>query len=317
MEAAKVEMRENVWKIYSDLAVEDRERFPGEETEVPGVALKKETLPGEITRTRVEIRNEVGAAQMGKPEGIYITLERKEIVDAEEEIQEQFVDVLADSIRELLPDGWNTLLVAGLGNRHLTVDALGPETVDALRMTRHIRKERQLCGVIPGVLAQTGMESAELVQGLAEKVQPDAVLVVDALAARNMERLGTTVQLANVGIQPGSGVHNHRWALNEETLGCPVLSLGVPTVIGAAALASDTVQALSEVLARMEEMEQEGEIGHFFGHLGEQERLELIRQLLPPETVQMQVTPVLVDQMVESFGKILAEGIQRAVEKTE
>lgn len=304
-----MEMRQDAWKIYSDLAVEDRERFPGEETEVPGVALKKEILPGEITRTWVEIRNEVGAAQMGKPEGIYITLERKEIVDAEEEIQEQFVDVLADSIRELLPDGWNTLLVAGLGNRHLTVDAL--------QMTRHIRKERQLCGVIPGVLAQTGMESAELVQGLAEKVQPDAVLVVDALAARNMERLGTTVQLANVGIQPGSGVHNHRWALNEETLGCPVLSLGVPTVIGAAALASDTVQALSEVLARMEEMEQEGEIGHFFGHLGEQERLELIRQLLPPETVQMQVTPVLVDQMVESFGKILAEGIQRAVEKTE
>lgn len=302
-------MEEKV-QIHSDLAVEERERFPGQDTEVPGVALHRETLQEEIERTTVIIRNRRGAQLMGKPVGTYLTLERSGLTEASDRVQEQFCRELACCIRRLVPEKWNLLLVAGLGNRELTVDALGPKTVDALQMTRHLQSTRQLCGIVPGVMGQTGMETAEILNGVVKEIKPDAVLVIDSLAARKSTRLGTVVQLSDTGIAPGSGVGNHRSALNRAGLGVPVIAIGVPMVISAAALACDTFEALTEVL---EQMNGGSELGAFLQGMSEEEQLRFVRQLLGKDTLQsLQVAPVFADQTVGQFARLLARAIEQA-----
>lgn len=306
-------MKEQENRLYSDLAVEDRERYPGQGTEVPGVALHKENLDGEILLTTVEILDERGAGLMGKPKGMYLTLERDGLPEAGEQVREQFQEALGECISRLLPKKWSCLLVAGLGNRELTVDALGPKTVEALSMTRHLRQEKQLCGIVPGVMGQTGMETSEILKGVVREVKPDVVLAIDSLAARKGSRLGTVVQLSNTGICPGSGVGNQRNALTCKELGVPVIAIGVPMVISAAALACDTFAALTDVL---EQMHGGGEIGAFLKDMREEDQLSFVRQLLGSKTLGgLQVAPVMADQTVQLFGEMLAEGIHLAVDQ--
>ena len=165
----------------------------------------------------------------------------------EENGMELCADALAGYLRQLLPSQWKTILAVGLGNRELTVDSLGPRVIDNLFMTHH-REGEGLCGLAPGVMAQTGMETADIVKGVAGQTKPDVVIAVDALAARSASRLGTTIQLTDTGITPGSGVGNHRNSLTKESLGIPVIAIGVPMVIKAVNIAYDTLHAVLKVL---------------------------------------------------------------------
>ena len=213
------------------------------------------------------------------------------------------------------------ILVVGLGNRLATPDSLGPRVVDNLSMTRHLGKEYgedfmrekgllSVSGIVPGVMGQTGMESAEIVKGVVEETRPDLVIVVDALAARSVRRLGTTIQLTDTGIQPGSGVGNHRHEMTRESLGVPVFAIGVPTVVGAAAIVHDTVETMVETLARSQDTKS---YGAYIGNLNPDEQYELIRELLEPEFGPMYVTPQDIDETVEMLGFTISEALHQVV----
>ena len=222
--------------VRTDLAVEAHALWresAGETTRLKGVAAREEQAEG-MTVTRVEILDQEGARALGKPEGTYLTLDISPLWRREEDAFPRAVRAVAALLGPLLPEE-GPVLAAGLGNQAMTPDALGPRSLDHLLVTRHLGEAlpqlRPVAGLGAGVLGTTGMEVAEWVRGAAEQVGPAAVIVVDALAARDLERLCATVQIADTGLVPGSGVGNHRMALNRETLGVPVISVGVPTVV--------------------------------------------------------------------------------------
>ena len=225
--------------IRTDLAAEARDLWresAGETTRLPGVRARDEEAQG-LPVARVEILDAEGERALGKPPGVYLTLDVAALWRREEGIFARVVRAMAELLGPLLPEG--PVLAAGLGNPAMTPDALGPRTLDHLLITRHLQEVRPVAGLGAGVLGTTGLEVAEWVRGAAEHVKPAAVVLIDALAARGLDRLCSTVQLSDTGLIPGSGVGNHRMALNRETLGVPVLSVGVPTVVDAETVARD------------------------------------------------------------------------------
>lgn len=204
--------------------------------------------------TVVKIENEEGAKAMGRPMGTYITMELPGLLEEEEALKELAERELCMQLMNLLQGKKaEHILVVGLGNREVTADAVGPLTVDGLIVTRHffleetVREavEKKYCRVsafVPGVMAQTGMETMELIRGVVEEIRPDVVMAVDALAAGSPKRLNTTIQLTDTGISPGAGVGNNRKELNEMSLGCPVIAIGVPTVLDAVTIAKEEVE---------------------------------------------------------------------------
>lgn len=251
-------------KYRSDLVIEAEymetgssgpgEKYPGTRTEIEGVAIKETWNKDQSMKvTVVQIRNEDGANAMGRAIGTYITMELPALLEEEENLKELAEQELEQQLQELLKGKKaEHMLVVGLGNREVTADAIGPLTIDGLLVTRHYfqeetvgqavgKKYRKVSALVPGVMAQTGMETMELIRGVVEKITPDVVVVVDALAARSPSRLNTTIQLTDTGISPGAGVGNNRKELNEQSLGCPVIAIGVPTVLDAVSIAKEEV----------------------------------------------------------------------------
>lgn len=235
----------------TDLALEAQELWKEsaeKTTRLPGVRARNRKREG-WPITRVEILNDTGAKALGKPVGTYVTVDLTAFRDRREDFFGRAVRALGAELRELLPQE-GTALVVGLGNRAMTPDAVGPQALDHLLVTRHLLRAmpQQFSGLRPvaavrtGVLATTGLESAELVRGAAETVHPDFIVAVDALAARRMARVCATVQVSDTGIAPGSGVGNRRMALNQESLGVPVFAVGIPTVVDGATLAADLME---------------------------------------------------------------------------
>lgn len=244
-------------QIRTDLAIEAAERLA---EAAPGVSREAEEADG-MRLTRIVIRDEQGARALGRPRGTYLTAELPPLSDNDEEMEEK-AKCLGGQLRRLLP-AKGTVLVVGLGNRAITPDALGPQAAGMVMATRHIEGEfarsaglddlRPAAVLIPGVLGQTGVESVEIVRGVCGVVRPSAVIVIDALAARSVARLGCTVQLCDTGIAPGSGVGNHRAQLDRDTLGVPVIGMGVPTVVDARTIALELTgreEAAEEVTPR-------------------------------------------------------------------
>lgn len=224
------------------------------EKEGKGVTVKEEWNEEHSMKiTVVQIQSEEGARAMERPMGTYITMELPELLKEEEDLKEIAEKELSGQLKELLRGKRaEHILVVGLGNREVTADAIGPLTVDSLLVTRHFfqdesvgaavgKKYRKVSAFTPGVMAQTGMETMELIRGVVEQIKPDIVVAVDALAARSPKRLNTTIQLTDTGISPGAGVGNNRKELNETSLGCPVIAIGVPTVLDAVTIAREDV----------------------------------------------------------------------------
>lgn len=253
-------MLAKMYRKQTDLALEDRELnpVPGEKE---GLLTTERSLYG-VPVTEMTILPGNGERISGKPAGRYLTLDLR---DAWQTLQEDFsasAQAIAKLIRDLLPAGDGCVLVAGLGNPQLASDSLGPLTARQILVTRHIRLldghmfDRagwgEVAAIAPGVLAQTGVESAEIIQSIASKIRPRCVIAVDALASRRLARLATTVQISDTGISPGAGVSNRRWRLSRETLGIPVISMGIPTVVDAATLAYDLLEEVTEEEAVLE-----------------------------------------------------------------
>ena len=253
-----IQSKINSMNIRTDLALEDKESFEGTNTEVPGVILKEKQLGQEIKLTKVDIVNYDGVKAMNKPIGAYVTIESDNLLLNDIDFLRKMKRVLAREIKNMLPKTTNaSVLVVGLGNREVTYDALGPIVVSNVEITRHINEyfgkeegENSVSALVPGVMAQSGMEAASIIKGVVDETNPDALIVIDALAARSIDRLNTTIQLTNTGINPGSGVGNHRNAIDEETMGVKVLAIGVPTIIDASNMSDndkDMVLTLKDI----------------------------------------------------------------------
>lgn len=254
--------------VRTDLAVEICEDAMKNKSSLSGIEYEKEEKK-QLTFERVRITSPEGEALSGKPQGEYLTVTTGKIwMEERGKLREkvyEFRDELMKMIDRLSPER-SSVLVAGLGNSSITADSIGPETVKNLIVTRHIRTFSPLmfeelglfdtCAISPGVLAQTGIESADIIKSVVEKIKPGMLLVVDALASRKLSRLVTTVQLADSGILPGSGVGNTRNEITESSMGVPVLSIGVPTVVDAATLACDAIEAFSEKEADFEAIQK-------------------------------------------------------------
>lgn len=297
-------------EFYTDLALEVRESFPGDGGEIKGVDLKEwYERDTKMKITKVDIMDASGARAMGKPKGTYITLESALLHD--EEARAECAEILANYLEDLIPDKAEQILAVGLGNRELTADALGPNTLEKLLVTRHLNiSGRTLGAITPGVMAQTGMETAEIIRGIVDETKPDLIVVVDALAARSSSRLCTTIQITNTGIRPGSGLGNRRSNITQESMGVPVIAIGVPTVVGASAIASDTMEALIKVSENHKELQ---EMCHFMKLLAPPERYDLLKELLEPQYGSLFVTPKDMDSMVFQLAQVIADGINMAV----
>lgn len=244
-----------------DLAIEAHEMLAagsGGLDEIRGIKIEEVEHHGYITVTKVKVENDEGSQAIGKPVGNYITIEMPSRFYGQQEIYEQMCECCADEIKALtekiLKSEDDLVLVAGLGNHRITADALGPKAVAALMITRHLKKYvpdeidegvRPLCAIAPGVLGTTGMETEEIVRALTDKIQPKLVIVIDALCSGNLERINTTVQITDTGITPGGGVGNKRKTINTDVLGVPVIAIGVPTVVDAAAIAKAGIEIAS------------------------------------------------------------------------
>jgi spore protease len=303
--------------IRTDLALEANELFGAD---VKGVSVEREAKEG-TTITRIAIESEAGAKALDKAVGKYVTIESPELKSTDKAVYETACRLLSEELRAMADlSKYKTVLVVGLGNANVTPDALGPKTVSKLMVTRHLREYmpeqlgeniRPVCALAPGVLGLTGVETGEVVRGVAEKVRPDLILAVDALAARNIDRVSATLQLCDAGISPGSGVGNKRKALNEETLGVPVIAVGVPTVIDAAAIVGDAFDLALDALMR-----ESGEGNAFFEALAKIDRdaqFELIREAVSPRLGSFVVTPKDVDAMIEKLSKVVANGVNLAL----
>lgn len=309
----------SMYQVRTDLALETREKFEEDNVEIKGVRLEKENVPGDICITRVVIETENGAKAMGKPRGTYVTLEAPNMIEEDEDYHREISKQLAKVIRQLLPEQKEdaSVLVVGLGNREVTPDALGPNVVDNIMITRHIIKEfgryalgdehtRKISGIVPGVMAQTGMESEEIIKGVIEETKPDCVIAVDALAARSTRRLNRTIQITDTGINPGSGVGNHRHAINRESMGIPVIAIGIPTVVDAATIVTDT---MSDLITAMAESSRLKGLGGSLETLDEMEKYELIRELLSPHLNAFFVTPKDIDEAMKRLSYTISEGL--------
>lgn len=237
--------------LRTDLAIERHQNINNEVLE--GVSLQKEAYEG-VVLSKITVETESAADVLKKPVGVYYTAELVGFPDVSSLIDER-LDVIIKSLRELLPEK-GSVLVAGLGNANITPDALGPKCADMVFATRHIDKKlfkdydfpelREVSVISPGVTGQTGFESVEIIASLCEKTNPCAVIAVDALAAADVERLNRTIQISSAGIEPGSGVKNSRKALNKNSLGVPVIAVGVPTVVDAVSLAKGIINGKDE-----------------------------------------------------------------------
>ena len=326
-----IELEKPDFEVRTDLAVEERESVPGDGGEIAGVSLREWHEEDSCVKiTEVKILDEQGARAMRKPKGTYLTLEAGKLAEKDEDFHQEVAAELSRHIRRLMEGLLGEkaenraelkVLAVGLGNSQVTPDSLGPETVGNLQVTRHLegqygagffkgRNLPVLSGIAPGVMAQTGMETAEILRGIIKETSPDILIAVDALAARSIRRLGTTIQLTDTGIHPGSGVGNHRHGLTREALGIPVLSIGVPTVVGAAAIVQDTMSALIQVLS---EHDSTREMGRFAEDLAPDEQYLLIRELLEPEFGSLFVTPPNIDETIRQLSFTISEGIHKAL----
>ncbi|MDQ0218242.1 GPR endopeptidase [Peribacillus cavernae] len=352
------------YSVRTDLAVEAREmrltqKGVSEEentSQLKGVIIKEKEVD-DLKVSLVEITEE-GEKELGKKQGSYITIEaqgiRQQDTDLQKKVEKVFADEMAHFLKRLNITQDSSCLVVGLGNWNVTPDALGPAVVENLVITRHLFKLqpesvqegfRQVSGLAPGVMGITGIETSDIILGVIEKSKPDFIIAIDALAARSIERVNATIQITDSGIHPGSGVGNRRKELSKETLGIPVIAIGIPTVVDAVSITSDTIDFIlkhfgselregdrpSRALApagfsfgkkkKLTEEDMPGEehrqtfLG-IVGTLSDEEKRKLIAEVLSPIGHNLMVTPKEVDVFIEDIANLIANGLNAALHQS-
>lgn len=300
----------------TDLAYEANESLA---QKAEGVILKTDNYKhGEVVK--LEITDETAEKAVGKKRGKYITYETTSLKNLSKESRDEVIDILSNAIKEVSGLQREKILVVGLGNRNITADALGPKTLDKIKVTRQFFKAynkdfdedyNEVSILEPGVLGTTGIETINTIIGVVEKIKPTLIIIVDALASRKMRRLCSVVQITDAGIEPGSGIGNMQGSLNEETLGVKVVAMGIPTVIDTATIVNDTIEAMEEVLK--DKTEDVGSVMGVLGDLEYEEKHLFIKEILNPMYGESIVTPSSVDELIDTLSDMLALSINKAV----
>ena len=306
--------------IRTDLALEATEICEEQSTALDGVVVDTKELE-DCTITTVEIINEIGSKIMNKEIGKYITLESDLMKFDDDDSREKVINYLKDELIEIFgTDQSKKTLIIGHGNWNITSDALGPRAVSKTLVTRHIFKNynkdydddfSEVAALSPGVMGITGIETVEIVKSIVDKIKPDRVVAIDALASRKMDRVNSTIQISTGGIAPGGGVGNKRKALDKSYLGVDVIAIGVPTVVDAATL---TIDVLDLAIDNLIEVSQENsEFYKMLTKLKEEEKYQLIKDSLDPYDKNLIVTPKDIDETIENLAIIISEGLNRSL----
>lgn len=314
----------SVYNVRTDLAMEANEMAEQRlNRSIDGIDI--ETLQDQgITITRLDVKTEEGSKEIGKMIGKYVTLEVPELRNGDTELQNRVATHMAKELEQFLTrmnikrDA--KVLIVGLGNWNVTPDALGPIVVENVMVTRHFFElmpndvapgYRPVSAISPGVLGITGIESSEIVKGIVDQSKPDVVIAIDALASKSIERVNTTIQIADTGIHPGSGIGNKRKGLTEEILGIPTIAIGVPTVVFASTIVNNTIDMMQEQIRQ-----QNGDNDRIFGLLNQMtgdDRLAFVKEVLDPVGHNLLVTPKEIDEFIEDVGNIIASGLNAAL----
>ncbi|SCI62972.1 GPR endopeptidase [Intestinibacter bartlettii] len=306
--------------IRTDLALEATEICEEQSTALDGVVVDTKELE-DCTITTVEIINEIGSKIMNKEIGKYITLESDLMKFDDDDSREKVINYLKDELIEIFgTDQSKKTLIIGLGNWNITSDALGPRAVSKTLVTRHIFKNynkdydddfSEVAALSPGVMGITGIETVEIVKSIVDKIKPDRVVAIDALASRKMDRVNSTIQISTGGIAPGGGVGNKRKALDKSYLGVDVIAIGVPTVVDAATLTLDVLDLAIDNL--IEVSQENSEFYKMLTKLKEEEKYQLIKDSLEPYDKNLIVTPKDIDETIENLAIIISEGLNRSL----
>lgn len=298
----------------TDLAIECREMFA---EEIAGVESNERQSDG-VHVTHIKIVDEEGASKIGKPIGNYVTIEIDSMDFENDEAVKRGSEAVCEELKKLIDTQKDlSVLVVGLGNRYITPDSVGPKAADKIFVTRHLHELKEMqfdfdfrpvSAVSPGVLGLTGIETGEIVYGIKERIKPDVIIAIDALASRSLSRLGSTVQIADTGINPGSGVGNNRKELSYKSLGVKVIAIGVPMVVDAAAMVEETLEAIKA-------NSPQNAMSEGMKNIDEKQQFNIISEALKKEGTNMIVTPNNVDIISSQAAQIIAEGINKALHK--
>ena len=309
------------FNFRTDLAVERRAIYKKitKIHEIDGVESSEENVDENIKITRVNIKNENGEKAIGKPKGTYVTIDINKLKIAGEDEIQKTSEAVSKELKKLLDLHTNKegdILVVGLGNIYVTPDALGPKVINEIDVTRHIKKylpqyidegTRTVSAISPGVLGTTGIETVEILKGIVDNIKPKLLVVIDALASRSIDRISSTIQLSDTGIVPGAGVGNTRQEISENTLGIPVIAIGIPTVVELATLVSDGIDIF------IERLQEKAESNEYLNKLQENDKYEEVKEALNVGEYNMIVTPKEIDDLIENMKDIVARGINFAI----
>lgn len=310
-----------MYNFRTDLALERRDIYQkaNKLNQIDGVESTEEEINDNIKVSRVKITNSKGEEALGKPIGTYVTIDVKKLKMAGEEEIQKTSEVLTDELKKIVEMHVNNqedILIVGLGNIYVTPDALGPKVINEIDVTRHIIKylpqyvdegTRPVSAISPGVLGTTGIETVEILKGIVENIHPKLLIVIDALASRSIERISSTIQISDTGIVPGAGVGNIREEISENSLGIPVVSIGIPTVVELATLVSDGIDIF------IDRLQEKAESNEYLNKLQQNDKYEEVKEALNVGDYNMIVTPKEIDDLIENMKDIVARGINFAV----
>ena len=287
--------------------------------EIDGIETEDEEVDENISVSRVKVTNENGERAIGKKKGVYVTIDLKKFKFADDDQIQKASDILSKELKEILESHIakkDDILVVGLGNIYVTPDSLGPKVINEIDVTRHIIKylpqyidenSRPVTAISPGVLGTTGIETLEILKGIVDNIKPKLIIVIDALASRSIDRISSTIQIADTGIIPGAGIGNTRKEISQNTLGVPVIALGIPTVVESAVLVNDCLDLL------IEKLQNEAKSNVFLNQLKEKDNYEGIKDVLNPQDYNMIVTPKEIDELIENMKDVVARGINMSL----
>ena len=311
-----------MYNFRTDLALERRDIYKETNNikgEIDGIISEEEEVSKTIKVTRVNVINENGAKSIQKPIGTYTTIDVEKMRNITEEEISKISNTMSEELKKLINKHvgkTDEILIVGLGNEYSTPDSLGPKVIREVDVTRHIFKylpqfvedgDREVSAIAPGVLGTTGIETQEILKGIVDNVKPKLIIAIDSLASKSIDRISSSVQLSDTGIIPGAGVGNKRRELSRDTLGVPVIGVGIPTVVELATLVSDGIDIFIKTL------QEKAESNDYLNKLKENDKYEEVKEALNVGEYNMIVTPKEIDDLIENMKNVVARGINYAI----